>query len=1006
MSLISFAKKKLHLFFLLVVISISTQHIQAQTPTAVTDVTTASTLQTPTFYLAIADSLVKIGVLDEAMAYTEKALYQYEKQKDWAAYIKACQEMGYWFYRIDQYKEALGLLHKALEQDKKHPIGEQFSLITTYTHLADVYRVKGNYDKALDYLLKALTLQQKKYENTYHTSISETYSKIATVYYYSSNYEASLAYNKKALNMQLQIYRENDPNVAHTYNNIGLIYVTLKQYDIAIENYNKSINILQYVYTDKHPKLASNYSNLAIAYKKQKNYDQAVEASEKALLILKENFDYIHPGFIKNYNTLGDIYLDKKDYTSALLAYQEALNRRLEVLNNKHPLVAANYLLIGKVYEEQKNFDSALAEYQKALLSLLPAVNELALYDSQLNWKSSYSKTYLLTVLEAKAKALENRYTAKKEVKDLQAALQNYQLAADVIDNICQYDVIYNYKDFVFSDVLSVYEGGLKVVQKLVEVTKDPELRYLSIAFNLVERYRQVTWLYNLDVTKVESFMNVPTVLIEQEKNLKTDIMFAKKRLLDEEQNGEFANTSQLTKFQKAVVALQKEYAELQRLLEKDYTDYYNLKYNYGIINLSDTQEKLKNNNPSTALLSYFVGDSLTYLLVITADLAWMETINFADKEKNKIEELNQCLTDYNFITKKYEAAYQTYIEKGFAVFQILLAPILPKLPAVIEHLMIIPDKKINSVSFDALLTEAVDKEEKADYRLLPYLLNKYKISYDCSINSFYGLEQLTQSVTASKGYAGFGTFYERDRLSVAKDPTVARLIKESDEILNGQHDQIHTLSKVWPNNSFVNLNTSKKDFLAEAPKYNILHLAFHTLINDKHPLSSKIIFNPSLQAEKHHYLYTHEWYGMLWNVDLLVLNSVYQEVDSLFTGVGLQHLAQSLHFSGCNNLLLNLWRTEQPPITTSLFSNFYTNLHKGQTILTALHTAKKHFLEQDNQLKAHPYFWANIIHVGNSKSLDTKFASMTWVIFLLGGLFVLGGLVGWAKVKRKKETA
>jgi len=70
----------------------------------------------------------------------------------------------------------------------------------------------------------------------------------------------------------------------------------------------------------------------------------------------------------------------------------------------------------------------------------------------------------------------------------------------------------------------------------------------------------------------------------------------------------------------------------------------------------------------------------------------------------------------------------QDYHQTGFFLYQKLIAPFIRKLPS---QLTILPDNVLETLSFDALLTEL--PSPSATFQDYPFLLKKYNISYQYS---------------------------------------------------------------------------------------------------------------------------------------------------------------------------------------------------------------------------------------------------------------------------------
>jgi hypothetical protein len=81
----------------------------------------------------------------------------------------------------------------------------------------------------------------------------------------------------------------------------------------------------------------------------------------------------------------------------------------------------------------------------------------------------------------------------------------------------------------------------------------------------------------------------------------------------------------------------------------------------------------------------------------------------------------------------------------------------------------------------------------------------------------------------------------------------------------------------------------------------------------------------------------------------------------------------------------------------------FYSNLAAHQNIGNAMQNAKLEYLEQTDEMKAHPYFWAGYIVLGNSNAifepdLPKNYFHFWWVLALV--LAGIGIIVGRKKLK------
>ncbi len=62
-------------------------------------------------------------------------------------------------------------------------------------------------------------------------SIPPSYNNIGLTYNHLGQYDKALEFNQKSLTIELQVFGENHPDIATSYYNIGLVYENLEQYD-------------------------------------------------------------------------------------------------------------------------------------------------------------------------------------------------------------------------------------------------------------------------------------------------------------------------------------------------------------------------------------------------------------------------------------------------------------------------------------------------------------------------------------------------------------------------------------------------------------------------------------------------------------------------------------------------------------------------------------------------------------------------------------------------------
>ena len=279
-------------------------------------------------------------------------------------YIDLLNKYGIFLGDYAYYKESIEVNLRFIQLSEETN-GQNEITAYAYNNIGIVYSYLGDYDKALEYLFKALEIK-KDVLGENNSDTANSYNNIGVVYRNLGEYNKALEYYFKALEIEKAVLGENHPNTASSYNNIGVVYKNLEDYDKALEYLNKALEIKKDVLGENHPDTAGSYVNIGIVYDELGNYNKALEYHFKALEIRKDVLGENHPDTADSYNNIGLVYDDLGDYDKALEYYLKDLEITKDVLGEKHPNTAMSYGNIGIVYDDLGNYDKALGFYFKA----------------------------------------------------------------------------------------------------------------------------------------------------------------------------------------------------------------------------------------------------------------------------------------------------------------------------------------------------------------------------------------------------------------------------------------------------------------------------------------------------------------------------------------------------------------------------------------------------------------------------------------------------------------
>ena len=246
------------------------------------------------------------------------------------------------------------------------------STATLLNNIALAYRQKCQWTNALDFLNRALALDEQNWPNGHH-EIGVILDNIGRVYNSLGNYRKALQFHLKGLRMKQKTLPSDHMDIGISLNNVGFTYDNLNMYDKALIFYGKALNIYQICLPEIHVELAILLDNMAIAYRWKNQFNECFEYHHRALDI-KERLQ--PPNWLTLAQTLHNLGVahaekitanDQQDDTKALEYFHRAIS--VHALNNSLQLTDA----AGTFYEQGRLHESR-QEYQLAFDSLIKAL--------------------------------------------------------------------------------------------------------------------------------------------------------------------------------------------------------------------------------------------------------------------------------------------------------------------------------------------------------------------------------------------------------------------------------------------------------------------------------------------------------------------------------------------------------------------------------------------------------------------------------------------------------
>lgn len=269
-------------------------------------------------------------------------------------------------------------------------------------------------------------------------------------------------------------------------------------------------------------------------------------------------------------------------------------------------------------------------------------------------------------------------------------------------------------------------------------------------------------------------------------------------------------------------------------------------------------------------------------------------------------------------------------------LYDLLVRPVEPLLGGA-SHLVIVPDKELFLVPFEALVDRQTGR----------FLVEDRLVSYAPSASLWVHLREKTarpaapQLVVAATGALNGGAQY--DRLSQA--PAEARAI-----------------AALYPRGIFLP-NPDKETFLSALSRARVLHFSGHAIPNTEQPFASKLVLADT--AAEHVELYAWELYDRTFPDLELVVLSACGTAETTRPGLGMAAtLAGPFLAAGVPQVIGSQWRVKDGP-ARRFFEAFHRHLAQGADAATALRATKLEFLHSGKTDLASPHVWAAFVLIG-----------------------------------------
>lgn len=590
------------------------------------------------------------------------------------------------------------------------------------------------------------------------------------------------------------------------------------------------------------------------------------------------------------------------------------------------------------------SFADALRGYHESLLQTIPGLK-----DTNPSYTPSYrqctfaeDKNFLSLLLDNKAECLLRLYKQSGKESYLNAALRTALLTDSLITDMRHEQTGEQSKLYWRNQTRAFFANALEACYSAHDA---------AFAFYFMEKSRAV--LLNDKLNELGAAAQLPPAEAAREQALQNNVFALQQKLAGLSDTDTAYGSVQLKLF-----AAKESLTRFLQNTEARFPAYYQYKYADDVPSLGDLQRYLLLNRQS--FVHYFTTDTAVYVLAVTAS----STLLLKQKSGNTGAKLFDFLAICSNV-QQLNSNYDSFAHQAFNLYAVLFKPLaLPK-----GRVIVCSDAA--AIPFEALTTDDAGKN---------FLLNDYSFSY------VYAARHLLKKFTNPPGNGNF--------LGVAPVAYAAHLGLQP---LLQSADSLNALAAYYQNAKLLTGNEANaKSFLRQWPRYTVVAVFSHARADsaDKEPVlfmaDSGIGLSQLQQLQSP-------------ATQLMVLSACQTNAGRLATGEGVFSLARGFAAAGIPAITATVWKADEGAIY-AVSQTFLQNIAAGMRKDDALRNAKLSYLQSGANKNALPYYWANMIVVGNAEpvALSKKTSWRWWA----GGAITVAVLASLLFIRKKKLRA
>jgi tetratricopeptide (TPR) repeat protein len=388
-------------------------------------------------------------------------------------------------------------------------------------------------------------------------------------------------------------------------------------------------------------------------------------------------------------------------------------------------------------------------------------------------------------------------------------------------------------------------------------------------------------------------------------------------------------------------------------------------------IEINELQKVLKDNE---CILEYIISDSAAYCMVIGKNIYETVELKIPGEDRFNYDDFwDRFISDWLMKLWKNEGIHPTT-----ELYEILIKPAKEFIAG--KELIIIPDRILFYIPFEAILTQSSQKK---------YLVEDHKIKYFQSATLLAQMRQENKS--EKKGFIGFGDpVFDYENYAAGKieegsttSCDVQSLLASKDfergglmNRLNGSAVEVREIANIFGKKGYDTLTymrqyaTEENVKKADYSDYGYIFWSTHGMAS---PEFQGLAFSQLPEQTEDGFLSTAEIMGLRYDARLVTMSACQTGLGKLNRGEGMTGLTRAAMFAGADAVLSSLWSVSDFGTTKFMVEVFNKMINEGKSPENAIHETKVSFIRDGLSIECggrkyylnHPFFWSAFVLYG-----------------------------------------